>query len=224
MKRAEAKKLARDDFDLDRLLATVATPRARETARRRWRTATRMLFLPRHLTGAWYWVPLPAGRGEVSWEVQVFFDAWAPSSDHVGVWKHVVDSLEYHWRRPLVGIENGSLPRGHVDEQLPDVPDDMPLPIDYASLPRGRVSRRIAQDLRYGARILYHGNDAPRGGGGLTAVRRAFDLPRSAAAMFDDHERCIAGQPEALSRALGIDLRIKGGEVSDLDWDEDERC
>ncbi|HUY34916.1 MAG TPA: hypothetical protein VMV69_19370 [Pirellulales bacterium] len=191
------KKLAGDDFDLDHLMATVGTPREREAARRRWRTATRMLFPRRQLTGAWYWVPLPAGRGAIRWEVRVFFDFWAPSSDHVDVWKHVVDSLEYHWRRRLKGV-------------------------DYASLPRGRVSRPLRQGVQDdGALAVYHGNDAPRGGGGLARVRREFGLPRSAAAIFDDHERCIAGQPEALSRALGIDLRVKGVEVSDLDWGDE---
>ncbi|HEV3024867.1 MAG TPA: hypothetical protein VGX76_20465 [Pirellulales bacterium] len=192
---------AGDVSDLDRLLATVATPAQRETARCRWRTAMRALRRP--LTGAWYWVPVPAGGGAVRWELQAFFDIWRPSSDHIDVWKHVVDSLEYHWRRRLARF-------------------------DYASLPRGRVSRRITD--AGGAHdddalpVIYHGNDAPRGGGGLARVRRAFNLPRSAEAMFDDHERCIAGQPEALSRALGIDLQVKGVEVSDLDWGKDERC
>ncbi|HEV3004834.1 MAG TPA: hypothetical protein VGX78_10255 [Pirellulales bacterium] len=188
-------------FDLDHLLATVATPGQRETARCRWRTATRALGRP--LTGAWYWVPLPAGGGAVSWDVQVFFDVWRPSSDHVVVWKHVVDSLAYHWRRRLARV-------------------------DYASLPRGRVCRRITDakgDYDDDAvPVIYHGNDTPRGGGGLARVRRAFNLPRSAVAKFDDHERCIAGQPEAMSRALGIDLRLKGVEVSDVDWGKDEGC
>jgi len=187
---------AGNDFDLDHLMATVSTPGQREAVRCRWRTATRAISSRQSLTGAWYWVPLPAGGGRVRWEVQEFFDVWRPSSDHVYIWQHVRDSLECHWRRRLAGI-------------------------DYYSLPRGRVSRRIGVNGADTVLNIYHGNDAPRGGGGLASVRQAFNLPRSVGAMFDDHERCIAGQPEALSRALGIDLRVRGVEMSDLDWGDE---
>lgn len=142
------------------------------------------------LTGGWYWVPLPGGDS-VMWHVQAFYDCWRSRSDHVVIWRHVRDSLAHDWRRRLTNIQ-------------------------CYSLPRGRVSRRTDS----GIIAIYHGNDAPRGSGGLAAVRRAFDLPRSVPAIFDEHEQCIAGQPEALSRALGIELGIAGMGISEFDYGE----
>ena len=140
------------------------------------------------LTGGWYWVPLREGE-KLTWHVQAFYDCWQSPSDHVRIWRHVRDALEQHWRLRLSQIE-------------------------CYSLPRGRVSRRADS----GIVTIYHGRDAPRGSGGLAAVRCAFHLPRLAPAAFDEHEQCIAGQPEALERALGTRLGIRGIDTSTLDW------
>lgn len=177
------------DIDLDRLFAKFTSRAAREAERRRLREATLAAAGRTPLTGGWYWVPLPHGD-RVEWHVQAFYDCWRSQSDHVLIWRHVRDSLAHHWRRRL--------PR-----------------VQCYSLPRGRVSRRADS----GVITIYHGNDAPRGAGGLAAVRRAFNLPRSTQAFFDEHEQCIAGQPEALSWALGIELGIIGVAVPQLDYD-----
>jgi hypothetical protein len=176
------------DIDLDRLFAALTSRSARESERQRLRAATLAAAGRAPLTGGWYWVPFPDGDG-VAWQVQAFFDCWRSPSAHVCVWQHVRDSLEHHWRLRLPYIE-------------------------CYSLPRGRVSRRADT----GIVTIYHGRDAPRGSGGLAAVRRAFKLPRSTPATFDEHEQCIAGQPEVFERALGIKLGIRGTDASSLDW------
>lgn len=176
------------DVDLQQLFAALASPADREAERQRLRAFTLDAVAGAPLTGGCYWTPLPRD-GKVTWQVQAFYDCWRSPSDHVRIWGHVRDSLERHWRRRLPGIE-------------------------CYSLPRGRVSRRADS----GEIVIYHGNDAPRGSGGLAAVRRAFNLPRSTRAVFDEHEQCIGGQPQALERALGRKLGIRGSDASSLDW------
>lgn len=177
-----------NSIDIDRLLKSRASRAEREIERLRLRELTLRAAGRTPLTGGWYWVPLPVGDG-VTWQVQAFYDCWSSPSDHVHVWRHVRDSLEHHWRRRLPRIEC------------------------YA-LPRGRVSLRTDS----GVIAIYHGRDAPRGFGGLAAVRRAFNLPRSAKALFDEHEQCIARQPQALERALECELGLRGVEEHSLDW------
>ena len=175
------------DINFDRLFTAFSSRAHREAERQRLRETT-LRAADGPLTGGWYWVPL-RGDDQLTWQLQAFYDCWRSPSDHVLIWRHVRDSLEYHWRRRLPGIE-------------------------CYSLPRGRVSPRADN----GAIVIYHGRDAPRGSGGLAAIRRAFNLPRSARAVFDEHEQCIAGQPEALERALGHKLSISGIDSSSLDW------
>ncbi len=174
--------------DLDRLAAAIVSRAAREARRRELRELTLRAADAGPLTGGWYWAPMPADGGVV-WQVHAFYDCWRSPSDHVRIWRHVRDALETGWRRRLAAIE-------------------------CYSLPRGRVARRADT----GQVALYHGGDAPRRSGGLAVVRRAFNLPRATPALFDEHEQCIAGQPEALSRALGRDLKIKSVQASSLDW------
>lgn len=174
--------------DLDRMVAALGSRAAREAERRRLRELTLQAARGEPLTGGWYWMPMP-GNGGVTWQVQAFYDCWRSPSDHVCIWRHVRDALEAAWMRRLTDIE-------------------------CYSLPRGRVSRRADNNQL----VVYHGQDAPRGAGRLTAIRCAFNLPRSTPAAFDEHEQCIAGQPEALSRALRCGLGIKGVQASTLDW------
>lgn len=186
-----------DQIDIDQLFAHRKSRAERETDRRAVRAAARQVAQG-PLTGAWYWVPLPAGEGRLAWEVQEFFDCWASSSDHVHIWKHVIDSLRHHWQRSFAGIE-------------------------YCSLPRGRVATPIVhrhRSRRPPAAAIYHGNDSPLGQGGIALVKASFNLPASTPVIFDEHEQCIVGQPEALSRALGVELGITGVGISDLDYDE----
>jgi len=146
----------------------------------------------RPLTGAWYWVPFREGRRHLRWEIEEFFDCWKPNSDHVYIWRHVREWLEFCWGR--------SLKRA-----------------DYYSLPRGRVSQILGEPASQSDFALYHGNDSPRGKTGLVFVRQLFNLKRSTSVVFDDHERMVAGQPEALSSLLGFDLGLKGIDSSELD-------
>lgn len=176
------------EVNLDRLFAVLASRAKREAQRQRLRGLTLRAAGRALLTGGWYWVPLPKGD-DTAWQVQAFYDCWQSSSAHVSVWRHVRDSMQHHWRLKLPWVE-------------------------CYSLPRGRVSQRADN----GVFVIYHGRDAPRGSGGLAAVRRAFNLPRSTPAVFDEHEQCIAGQPEVLERALGIKLDIRGIDASSLDW------
>ncbi len=151
----------------------------------------------RRLTGAYYWVPLPtAAQRQVQWVVQAFFDDWRPSSDHVYVWRHVQDSLAHQWGRSFRAV-------------------------DYCSLPRGRVCRALGHVgwRRGNLPIVYHGGDTPIGSNGLAEVRRNFNLPSAAPAIFDEHEQMIAGQPEELARVLGFDLGLRGVTASELDWE-----
>lgn len=183
-------------IDLDRLFADHRSRGDRENHRRAVRAATR-LNRQGPLTGAWYWVPLPGDGGKLVWEIQEFFDCWG-RTDHVHIWSHVIDSLSHHWRRSFPGIDYCSLPRGRV----------------ATPIVHGRVRKRLP------AAAIYHGNDSPLGDQGIAIVRESFNLAPTARAIFDEHEQCIAGQPQALSRALGIDLGIIGVAISDLDYDD----
>lgn len=187
---------ATNQIDIDQLFTEGMSPSEREVKRIALRAATRRQHCE-PLTGAWYWAPLPSGRGSVEWEIQEFFDCWG-RTDHVHIWRHVLDSLTCLWRRSFVRI-------------------------DYCSLPRGRVAMPILHgrgSTRQPAAAIYHGNDSPLGERGIALVRKSFNLPFSSRAIFDEHEQCIAGQPQALSRVLGIDLGITGVVISDLDYDD----
>jgi len=185
--------------DLETILRNPAyDAEMRETLRNRLRESSldQAKAQKRCLTGAYFWVPLPTtSHHRVRWVVEAFFDEWRPNSDHVYVWRHVQDSLAHHWGRSFRSV-------------------------DYCGLPRGRVCRALGQvgRSRRNLPIIYHGGDAPIGADGPDHVRRSFNLPRAAPAIFDEHERLIAGQPEELARVLGFDLGLRGVAASELDW------
>jgi hypothetical protein len=179
-------------FDLEQLCRRVSDPAERAVARRAARLATRRRNPRTPLTGAWYWLPSPAARGAIKWSLETFYDEWLPNSDHVVIWKHVRDLLEHRWGRTLRHIE-------------------------CYSLPRGRVSRMLTPATSAATYAIYHGNDAPLRATWPKLVRQDFQLPTRCRVIFDEHERCIQGQPEALSRALGCDLKVKGVDLSELD-------
>jgi len=191
MNASQAAGRAIDGANLEEIYRLCNTPELRDRARALLRQRTRTQAKGRPLTGAYYWVPVPSRTAKKGyrWKIQEFFDGWTPSSDHVYVWKHVVDSLERAWGRNVKDC-------------------------DYCSLPRGRICRREPKSAGY---ALYHGNDSPVGPEGLVKVAALFNLVGRCKFIFDEHEQMIAGQPEILSRRLGVDLKLQGVEISSLD-------
>lgn len=183
------------EMDLTALIRSKLSPTERYEELQLARQQTKLRSPGRPLTGAWYWVPQRTERG-ICWEVEAFYDGWEPSSDHVVIWPMVRRIVESNWNCSLKGIEYCSLPRGRVSQMI---------------LPRGTPPRFA----------IYHGNDSPLGPSGLLRVRECFQPPNDCQVLFDEHERCIAGQPEALSGALGYDLGVRGVEQSELDWDDE---
>ena len=175
---------------------------APEVARDDQRKRTRLAANGKPLTGAYYWVPLPGDDNTIRWTVQEFFDGWRRSSDHVDIWRHVVDSLEFHWNRTI------------------------PADVDYGSLPRGRICQTLFNQRHKPKRpayALYHGNDSPLGRTGLQQIKRLFNQAGDCALVFDDHEQMISGDPEALSSALGFELGLHGVRLLDTPIDPSER-
>lgn len=61
-----------------------------------------------------------------------------------------------------------------------------------------------------GTYLVHHGGDAPVSGW-LRRVERRFGLQgQQLRALLDDHECMLAGDPEAVQRALGVDLGLRG--------------
>ena len=185
-------------IQLDRLFRRYPDSSVMREAAREWlRHLTRSRAEGTPLTGSYYWVPEFDTSGHLVWEVKEFYDGWLPSSDHVCVWLHVLDLLERRWKRNLKSI-------------------------GYCSLPRGRVclDQTVRPDKATASRfVIYHGNDCPLGSSGFEQVRRKFNLPVDTRAIFDLHEQMIPGEPESLSRALGIDLKLTAPDSSDLNDD-----
>jgi hypothetical protein len=136
-------------------------------------------------TGAYYWVPVPTDPGH-HWVVYTSRDAGLdPDVGHVQLGLSVLDRLAIAWRKD----------RTHLRRRLQD---------RYAGLPRGRVTHPSRPYL------ILHGRDAPlirwR-----SVVEERFDLPSGRIrSLCDEHERMIAGDPEAVERGLGIDLGLRG--------------
>ena len=64
------------------------------------------------------------------------------------------------------------------------------------------------------AYLILHGRDAPLIEW-LTVVASRFDLPPGRTRiLYDEHERMIAGDPEAVERVLGVDLGLRGIETA----------
>jgi hypothetical protein len=136
-------------------------------------------------TGAYYWVPVPTDPGH-HWVVYTSQGAGLdPDVGHTELWLSVLDRLAIAW-----GKDRASLRRRLQDR--------------YAGLPRGRVTHPSRPYL------ILHGRDAPlirwR-----SVVAELFDLPPGRIrSLYDEHERMIAGDPEAVERALGTDLGLRG--------------
>ena len=141
------------------------------------------------VTGAYYWVPVPADPG-LHWVVYTSRDAGLdPDAGHTELWPCVLDRLAIAW-----GKDHRRL-RHRLEDR-------------YAGLPRGRVT------LPSRSYLILHGRDAPLIEW-LTVVASRFDLPPGRTRiLYDEHERMIAGDPEAVERVLGVDLGLRGIETA----------
>lgn len=136
-------------------------------------------------TGAYYWLPLP-GEPACRWDVVTCHDLGCGADvGHVSLWPEVVRRLVQAW---------GKGPEKLVRR----------LSEHYAGLPRGRVTR-----VR-GVYLVQHGDDTPatcsikvvRGRFGLVGLRMKY--------LVDKHERMLAGDPEPVQQALGVNLGLHG--------------
>lgn len=170
---------------LQTILERCNGPQERLNARR---TRTKAILESRApQSGAYWWVPTPDG----SWYLETFFDSeFAGNTMHDFIWRrYMMDVLGVLWNK-----DPRKLARVIGDE--------------YTGLPRGRVNK-----VGNGFTVV-HGGDAP--------VRNAedkiistFNLYRAykdgnVKFMDDEHETMMAGDPEAVQQALGVDLGLSG--------------
>ena len=183
--------------DLDRLFRRYPElPIMRESARQWLRHLTRNKADGKPLTGSFYWVPQLDRSGQLTWEIEEFFDGWLPSSDHSYVWLHVRDNLERQWKGNWNDAGYACLPRGRVCQSTSLGPADAALRI-----------------------VIYHGNDCPLGSAGLALVREKFNLAEDTPAIFDIHEQMIQGDLELIPKPLGRRLRLMIPDPEDFDDD-----
>lgn len=149
-------------------------------------------------TGAYWWLPTPDG----DWELDIYYDSeFAGNTQHIDMWrKYVVDRLAILWDKdPKV-----------LRRQIGD---------HYTGLPRGRVGKAM------GKYVVSHGEDVPVRNG-MKKVVNAFNLGTLVRAgkvdvSPDIHENMSAGDPEAVQKALGVDLGLQGISPDALfDWDD----
>ncbi len=175
-----------EPFHLDSLFRRYPDwPLLREAARQWRRELGRRRACGAPLKGAFYWIPLPLDTGQVKWEVREFFDDWLPSSDHVHVWEHVRDYLEFCWKRDLSSVE-------------------------YCCLPRGRVCQSQVRTATGGMRndfVIYHGGDGPASNDDFGQVRAKFNLAANSRTAWDEHEQMLPEDIASLTAELGIDVR-----------------
>ena len=140
--------------------------------------------------GAYYWLPRPGGPGP-TWDLITCHDLGRGAAvGHAALWPVVAGRLAEAW-----GRTPATLARRLRDH--------------HAGLPRGRVTR-----VR-GVSLVHHGGDAPSPGG-LDEIEARFGLRgRPVRRLLDDHERMLAGDPEAVQAAIGIDLGLRGVEPED---------
>ncbi len=140
---------------------------------------------PSPTCGGYYWVPLPENRA-IGWQVVTCRDLTRQSGmSHARLWPDIVRQLSRSW-----GRAEEPLMRDLIDH--------------YSGLPRGRVTR--VRDVY----LVHHGGDAPVPDW-LARVESRFGLqakPRRV--LWDEHERMLAGDPEAVQRSLGVDLGLRG--------------
>ena len=153
-------------------------------------------------TGAYWWLPTPEGE----WELDIYYDSeFRGNTMHDMMWpKYVVDRLAVLWNKDPIKLRKQI---GH----------------NYAGLPRGRVGKAM------GMYVVSYGDDVPIKNG-MKKVVSAFNLSPLANAKKvnvsqEDHENMTEGDPEAVQRALGVNLGLVGKSLSDFyfddDWDED---
>lgn len=149
-------------------------------------------------TGAYWWLPTPDG----DWELDIYYDdEFGGNTQHIDMWpKYVVDRLAVLWNKDPHKLRR----------QIKN---------NYTGLPRGRVGRAM------GKYVVSHGEDVPVRNG-MKKVVNAFNLSSlmrdgKVHVSPDIHENMTAGDPEAVQRALGVDLGLQGISTDDLfDWDD----
>jgi hypothetical protein len=150
-------------------------------------------------TGAYWWLPVPGGQ----WELDVYYDSdFRGNTMHDRMWlKYVVERLAILWNKDA--------------DKLRRLIGDK-----YAGMPRGRIGKAMS---RY---VLSHGGDAPIANG-LKKVTSAFNLTAlmksntggvhdRVCVSKDEHECMLPGDPEAVQKAIGAKLGLKGSFSPDL--------
>lgn len=153
--------------------------------------------IPLPTFGAFFWVPVPVENG-VGWRLVLNEDAGLdPDAGHTKLWPTVLGILATTWGN------DARLLRRELGDR-------------YTGLPRGRVTQRHVSIL------IHHGEDAP-----ITDWRQAildrFHLnghQNQTSFRFDEHERMIHGDPEAVQELLGVELGLRGILVGDDDDDD----
>lgn len=135
--------------------------------------------------GAFYWVPTPTTDGVV-WDLVLNQDAGLePDAGHTRLWPTVLAALAALWGKDARVLQ-------------------LRLRDRYTGLPRGRVCRRGTSYL------ILHGEDAPIPDWRQVLFDRFQLAGHRTVFRFDEHERMIAGDPEALQAILGFDLELRG--------------
>ncbi len=156
-------------------------------------------------SGAYWWIPIPQAikhpidKTKITWDLITFYDGDYPTTDHITMWPEALEYIALKWGKDPDALKNA-------------------LDINYAALPRGRVSKvKLAGD-QSGYAIL-HGKDSPKDLGGivnafnLRAIMKANQLKIA----YDDHERIMTDDLVQFQKAMGLpDLGLKGISPEDL--------
>jgi len=145
-------------------------------------------------SGAFWWVP-----SKRKWDLLYFYDSDYDVTDHIILWKYVVEKLAENYKLDPKALYNR-------------------IKNNYAGLPRGRVNK-IANN-KY---TLVHGNDAPKGCN-MNKVLSAFKLvaiKENVRILYDEHETMIEGDPEAVQAAIKVNLGLKGLRANMDDYYDD---
>jgi hypothetical protein len=162
-------------------------------------------------SGAYWWLPTPDGK----WELDIYYDSeFRGNTMHDIMWrKYVLDRLAILWNKDPAKLKRS-------------------IGYNYAGLPRGRIGRAPSTGF-----VISHGDDAPIKNG-MKKILSAFNLsglvrsdPKKVKITVDKHETMLAGDPEIVQKALGVDLGLEGsfgssagirdGMIMDLDDHDD---
>lgn len=148
-------------------------------------------------TGIYFWAPRVNKSGKIFWTLQTFFDRDFPAHDnieldHATIWKQ--------WAGTILGKND------------PD--ESKAIRNNYSGIPRGRVT--VARERSYpggpSRKVFYilHGNDSPFADIKTSKlIASNFHLPDGSwKFVYDNHERMIRSDIQAVQRHLGINLGL----------------